>query len=441
MEVTMFKFSVNECVKIPEILLPSKGNDLYRWAVIACDQFTSQPEYWDKASKIVSDSPSTINLIFPEVYLESKDLESQTKAINENMNKYISNGVFEEHKGIFIINRKTPYVPSRKGLIIAINLDCYDYSKGSKPLIRATEGTVIDRLPPRIKIRENAVIELPHVMLLLNDKNKTVIEPLFEEVSKIPLYETELMLDGGYISAYKIEDEKVIESLYCSLDNLILNQENPMLFAVGDGNHTLAAAKAHWENIKKTLSEDELLTHPARFALVEVCNLYDDGIAMHPIYRTMCNIKPIEIIAAAGEYFNKHHTKPEIVFLGSPKEVVEKVSQISEERHCFGIVSEDKSCVLTINNPEFAVEAGSLQAFLDDYLKHKKDAKIDYIHGEEATISLGTKHECAGFILPPIRKGFIFDYIKEHGVLPRKTFSIGEAVEKRYYIEARKIVF
>ncbi|MDD3840387.1 MAG: DUF1015 domain-containing protein [Clostridia bacterium] len=435
-------------VAVPSIMLPKKDIDMKKWSIIACDQYTSQPEYWEKASETVADSPSTLNLIFPEVYLNDDDKDKRISDIHNTMQQYISQGILKQQDpGFVYLDRQTAHTPSRKGLIIALDLEQYDYNRGADTLIRATEGTVLDRIPPRMKIRQNAAIELPHIMILIDDPGKTVIEPLADNIDRMQkLYDFDLMLDGGHIEGYKVDDKQMIQNILNALESLCHPQvfsqkygvnENtkPLLFAVGDGNHSLATAKACWEKIKQSLNQNQIENHPARYALVELVNIHDQGISFEPIHRVVFNVNAQEIIHQMKSYFKDSvctYTE------GQPDISQLKTTEINTHKLIF--MFENKTGIFEIKNPIHNLAVGSLQSFLDEYLNVHAESSIDYIHGQKAVQTLSSKDGNIGFLLPPMPKNQLFKTIILDGVLPRKTFSMGEAEEKRYYLEARKIV-
>lgn len=438
-------------VQIPSILLPNTDIDLGKWSVVACDQYTSQLDYWEQVAEKVGSSHSTFNIIFPEAYLEHEGAEERIEKINSTMQKYLEEDILVAQKpGFVYVDRATTNAPSRKGLILSVDLDKYDYTVGSQTLIRATEGTVIDRLPPRIKIRQNACIELPHIMLLIDDPDRTVIEPLAEKADSLEkLYDFELMMGGLQIKGYKIDDEQTLTSIVNSLAALaehdtfckkygVDKDKGVLLFAVGDGNHSLASAKGHWENIKKKLSEKEAEDHPARFALVEVVNVHDEGLKFEPIHRVLFNIDPVKVVEAAVSFFGPDSSYKLFDSIEALKAETEHLQKI-KGHHVMPFISKDKYGAIIAESPAHNLEVGSLQCFLDDYLKAHPEVKIDYIHGEEVLYSLGTQERNMGFELPPMDKNDLFKTVIIDGVLPRKTFSMGEAEEKRFYLECRKI--
>ncbi|MCX8129137.1 MAG: DUF1015 domain-containing protein [Clostridia bacterium] len=439
-------------VLAPDILMPNKEVDLEKWSVVACDQYTSQPEYWGKVSSFVGDSPSTLNLIFPEVYLEEDNTGERIKNINNSMKKYIDDGIVIAHPSCFIlIDRKTSHTESRKGLIMAVDLEEYDYNKGSQTLIRATEGTVIERLPPRIRVRQNASMELPHVMLLIDDPERTVIEPLMQKISGYEkLYDFVLMMDSGYLKGYKIDDPQTVSSIIKALENLadrevfnrkygVDNEKGVLLFAVGDGNHSLATAKACWENIKKTLKSEDIENHPARYALVELVNVHDDGLVFEPIHRVVFNVNfenvlngLVDFLCDCNASYRMYETK---------EQMQKDAGDLSKNKkaHILPFITNKGYGLVVVDNPKCNLEVGTLQAFLDELVKNDSTVKIDYIHGDDVVYSLGSKKGNIGFYLPSMNKNDLFKTVILDGVLPRKTFSMGEADEKRFYLECRKI--
>ncbi|MFA6518240.1 MAG: DUF1015 domain-containing protein [Candidatus Shapirobacteria bacterium] len=394
-------------VRVPRILLPKEGVDMSKWAVVACDQFTSEPEYWAGVERLVAEVSSTYKITLPEVYLESPDKQERIKEINEEMKKYLDEEVLEEKfEGFVLVERTLKSGKERRGLMVALDLEKYDYHKGSKTLIRATEGTVEARIPPRLEIRKEALIELPHIMVLINDKEKNVIEKTRgEEV----IYDFDLMMNGGHVRGWKIMDEREIEKIAEALEKLI--SSDGFLFAMGDGNHSLATAKAHWNNLKTTLSNQEQETHPARFALVELVNVYDDGLEFEPIHRLVYKVESDKLIK----------------FLEGDGEEV-------------AVIMPEGGKKIRIKNRGSNLPVGNLQILLDKYLEENPETKIDYIHGREAVEKLASELQGVGFILPGMDKLDLFPTVEKDGALPRKTFSMGEAQEKRYYLEARKIV-
>ena len=465
-------------VQIPEILLPAKGTDLTRWSVIACDQYTAQPDYWLKVAEEVGDSPSTLKLTFPEVYLKDDDREERINRINETMVQYMANGVLELQKaGFILVDRSTPHAASRKGLIIAVDLECYDYRAGSQALIRATEGTVLDRIPPRVKIRENAPIELPHIMLLIDDPEKTVIEKLYEQAGDFEkLYDFELMQGGGHIRGWKVEDAQSLALVAAALEKLAdpaafdkkyspehgdsthganrpdNSTSGVLLFAVGDGNHSLASAKAHWENVKAALPQEEISSHPARYALVEVVNVHDDGLVFEPIHRLLFGVNSSTVLEKIMSIANSDLTSrqdhegrisAEYTLYDSKASMEAAIDSMKSSKprstHLLPFILEGTFGLITVHNAVSSLEVGTLQCFIDELIKNEPGMEVDYIHGEQVVTGLGSQKGSMGFYLSVMDKHDLFRTVIRDGVLPRKTFSMGEAEEKRYYLECRKI--
>ena len=412
---------------VPDILLPKEGTDLKKWAVIACDQFTSEPEYWEEADNLVGDDVSTLRIVLPEVYLPRETEETLTKRLNNissTIDDYFENGVWQEaREGFIVLDRSTPLHPSRKGLMIAVDLEQYSYEPGNKEKIRATEGTVLSRIPPRVRIRANAKVEVPHIMLLIDDPEDSVIGKAWEAASAsglTPCYDTDLMAGSGHIKGYFIESgSDIAAGVIESLGSLLAGSSDGMLFAVGDGNHSLASAKAHWDNIKKDLSEDERKTHPARYALAEAVNIHDKGLDFEPIHRVVFNVTADRFLSDAEEYFKDNGLKTSDTPVAGGQ--------------LFTVVGSDKDTYVSLSNPPHSLSVGSVQGFID-----KMGYEVDYIHGEDSVRKLtGTAN--TGILLPDVSKDSFFDTIAAEGVFPRKTFSMGEAFEKRFYFEAKRI--
>jgi hypothetical protein len=429
-------------IQIPQVYLPKAGTELTKWAVIACDQFTSQPEYWNEVEEIVGDSPSTLNLTFPEVYLEKPGGEERIRNIQASMRKYMEEGILQPRDGLVYVER-TVGGRTRKGIVLALDLEAYDYNKGSSSLIRATEGTIVDRLPPRIKIREGATIELPHILVLIDDPNRTVIEPLHAAKSKLnQLYDFDLMLESGHLAGYAVNEEfesQVVEALRglakpeTFAAKYGIDKDQPvLLFAMGDGNHSLATAKAIWEKIKPQVG----MNHPARYALVEIENVHDEGLEFEPIHRVLFGLKK-DLFVEMEKTFGANLTyKP----VSGAEEMVSVVDSAQGPSQTIGVVGGGKRFgVIEIVNPSSNLAVGTLQSFLDAFLKQGGAEKIDYVHGEDVTVKLGSQPGNAGFYLPGMSKSDLFKTVILDGALPRKTFSMGEAREKRFYMEARKI--
>ena len=392
-----------------DILLP-KAEDLTKWSVVACDQYTSQPEYWEKAAELVGECPSTLNLVYPEAFLSEGD--ARIEKINKTMQSYCDEGLFNLYKNCFIyVERTLGGGRVRKGIVGAVDLEDYDFHKGAKSKIRATEGTVMERIPPRVKIRENAPLELPHVMLLVDDKEKLLIENI-KKGEKV--YDFELMADGGHLEGWVVDGENA-DAFLENVEKFAVNAPDGLVFAVGDGNHSLATAKTCWENLKPSLTEEERKTHPARFCLVEIENIHDDVLEFEPIHRAVFGIEDKD------------------AFLKKIMQELECEPLDNGGQHIV-FVADGKKTDLYIAKMSSPLAVGTLQKYLDSLTY-----EVDYIHGEDVVEKLSSGEGAVGFLLPKPEKSSLFETVIKDGALPRKTFSMGEANEKRYYMEAKKI--
>ncbi|MDX9827334.1 MAG: DUF1015 domain-containing protein [Spirochaetia bacterium] len=439
---------------VPEVLLPDHGLDYGAWAVVACDQYSSEREYWERVREFVGDKPSALNLIFPECYLDDEDAQDRIGRIHGTMNQYLREGYLKSPgKGFVLVERSTAYVASpRLGLLVLLDLERYDFNQGSKSLIRPTEGTILSRLPPRMAIRRAAALELPHVMVLVDDPGATLIEALYRRREYYPrLYDFQLMEGGGHVRAWFLNDQASIQLIDSALQDLAdpeafarrQGSGDPLLFAVGDGNHSLATAKAIWEETKAGISQGAgtesekaalLKNHPARYALAEIVNIHDKGLPFHPIHRVLFNLD-------SRDFFRALEAEGvEITQLSEPKEAFLRCDQEDpEQAHRAAWVTQGRAGLLRFTKPRAKLAVGSLQDFLDRYLKTRPGASIDYIHGSGSLLSLASKPGSLGIYCPPIDKDSFFSTIVKDGVMPRKSFSMGEAAEKRFYIEARRI--
>ena len=409
-----------------DILIP-KNENMEKWCVVACDQYTSEPSYWSEVESIVGDNPSTLRLTLPEIYLEDDDVSERIKKINETMSDYLDKGIFKTLENSMIyVERTTLDGRVRKGIIGKIDLEDYDYNKGSETMVRATEKTVIERIPPRMKVRENALIELPHIMLLIDDEKKDIIDSLDKVVTKDEMvYDVDLMQKGGHITGYKLKDENVNDIL-SKLDALAdknvfedkygVSDKGVLLFAVGDGNHSLATAKATYNKLKESNASLDVL-NKARYALVEVVNLHSDALEFEPIHRVLFDIDTDDFMRELNKYYDINKTK------------------MGQKIH---IITKDIDDDFYIDNPKSNLAVGSIQLFIDEYLENHK-GRVDYIHGDDVTRSLGKKENNIGILLPKMEKNDLFKTVILDGALPRKTFSMGHSYDKRYYLEARKI--
>ena len=411
-----------------DILLPDfKKVDGSRWAVVACDQYTSEPAYWESAATTVAGAPSTLSMILPEVYLD--ETEARVPVINQAMHKMLAEVLHEHLATMLCICRTQSDGKVRHGIIGAVDLEEYDFTKGSTSLIRATEGTVLERIPPRVAIRRDAPLELPHVMLLIDDPQKTVIEPaLATSERRAPLYDFDLMLGGGHVRAFELNEAEK-QNIKASLAALITSDAiearygdaglAPLLFAVGDGNHSLATAKTAYEELKQQIGTEAAREHPARYALAEVVNLHDDALQFEPIYRVVFNADVDGLLTELSAYLQSLHGQ------AAPQAML--------------CVTENGETSLSVAHPEQQLTVGTLQAFLFDYAARHPEITVDYIHGEDSLRALSAQKNAVGFLFDGMRKDELFRTVIYDGALPRKTFSMGHAPDKRYYLECRKI--
>ncbi|MDD3334312.1 MAG: DUF1015 domain-containing protein [Eubacteriales bacterium] len=411
----------NLCVYPGEILIPSEHTDLTAWACIACDQYTSQPEYWEEAKLLAGDRPSALNVVLPECYLGGSN--EQISRIHETMQRYLADGVLTPgvEQG-FILTERSTGSGARVGLVCLLDLECYDYHRGSQSLVRATEGTVESRIPPRMAIREGAALETSHVMLLMDDPMQSVVEPLFAKRDELDkLYDFPLMMHGGHLTGYAVSSPEDIKAVYTALDGL--RTRSQLLFAVGDGNHSLAAAKAYWEKVKSTLTPEQTATHPARFALVEIENIHDDALQFEPIHRVLFGYDGDDLLDELSRYAVSQGAS--IVQDAAAQEIT--------------VVYEGKEVRLGIDHSPYPLAVGTLEAFLSVWMQSHPTTRLDYIHGDKAVRDLVKGENAIGFLLPALPKDALFPTVEAEGALPPKTFSMGSADEKRFYMECRRL--
>lgn len=427
-----------------DILLPTDKDSRQRsrWSVVACDQFTSEPDYWSQVEAYVADAPSTYKITLPEVYLEQPGVEERIAGINAAMDRYLEDGVLTAYPdSFFYLERTLRNGKIRRGLVGMVDLEQYNYLPGSQSMIRATEGTVLDRIPPRVRVRKNAALELPHVMILIDDPDNTVIGPLdgakcgatpgAEKSSMEEVYHFPLMQDSGSVQGWRLgerERRQVLDALAALSDPDAFRkkyglsdagEKGVLLFAVGDGNHSLATAKECYEQLKKTLSPQEAAVHPARYALVEVVNVHDASLDFEPIHRIVFDVNPDKMLADLKEYY-------------------EITSESSGAGQQFWYVKDGQPREAYIQNPSSNLAVGSIQRFLDSWLK-ENGGRVDYIHGEEVVENLSRQPDTLGFLFPAMAKSELFPTVILDGALPRKTFSMGHAWDKRFYLECRRL--
>lgn len=401
-----------------DILLPDFTKiDAHKWSVIACDQFTGDPSYWEKCTELVGDAPSTLGLILPELYLEEPDVRERIGQIHRCMDDYLDSGIFRTYQNAMIYTERIQSDGVlRTGVIGKIDLEAYDYSQDSKSHVRATEATVLERIPPRMRVRARAKLELPHIMILIDDPEDLAIGTCTAQKAQMqPLYATELMNGGGSISGWLMDDAQ--QSAFLEQLRRIEEKSGELQYAMGDGNHSLATARACWEAIKEAYPDQDLSRHPARYALVELVNLHSDALQFEAIHRIITQTDPGQLMMTL------------IRVLGLSEEPSDQP---------LTIVRGGESRAMYIHKPTSKLAVGSLQNALDAYLSANK-GKIDYIHGTKTVERLAAMPDAIGFLLPDMDKRDLFPSVAEDGALPRKTFSMGHAEDKRYYMEARRI--
>ncbi|MBQ3065032.1 MAG: DUF1015 domain-containing protein [Clostridia bacterium] len=425
-----------------DILLPRLRDEesMRRWSVVACDQYTSEPEYWEGVERIVGEAPSTLRITYPELYLNAPDKAARIEKIGKIMQVYASETLCVVPETMIYIERTMKNGTVRHGIVGAFDLEEYSYEKGSQSAIRATEGTVLSRIPPRVQIRKDAILETPHVMVLIDDKENRVMSAA--EVCKekgAPCYDFDLMQDGGRLRGWVMTAEEI-----CSVDEAIAalscptrffetyhTDKAPLVFAVGDGNHSLATAKACYEALKAEIGAEAAKAHPARYALAELVNLHDDALEFEPIYRVVFGVNADDVLK------EMQNTYPSMLIT----ETADHTNEIPTvaDAHVFRMMAGDKEWILSVADPKTQLPVGTLQSFLDDYLASHPDAEVDYIHGMQSTRTLAKKEYAVGFLFEGMKKDALYRTVIFDGALPRKTFSMGEADEKRYYLECRRI--
>ncbi|MGN0664889.1 MAG: DUF1015 domain-containing protein [Huintestinicola sp.] len=414
-----------------DILIPDTAKtDMSAWAVVACDQYTSQPDYWEDVRSITEGKPSALDLILPEVYLEDSGVDKRIDRIHDDMNKYLAEGIFKEYKDSMIYVERTDSTGKvRCGLVGAVDLEQYDFRKGSSSPVRATEATVIERIPPRIKVRTGAPLELPHIMILIDDPEKTVIEKLSAKKDSLPLiYDFKLMKNGGSIKGYLVtgDDIAAADASLAALGDPAafsarygIDDAPVLLYAMGDGNHSLATAKEYYESIKRANPHKDMSSHPARYALAEIVNLHSQALEFEAIHRIVTEIDRDRFIAemtAALGLSEEDNSSPQ----------------------SFVLVCGTDRKTYYISKPTSNLTVGSVQNFIDDYIR-TNSGKVDYIHGEDVIMKLAEQDGSLGILLPDMGKDQLFPTVIKDGALPRKTFSMGHAEDKRFYVECRKI--
>jgi hypothetical protein len=421
---------------MPRFLLPAAGVDPLLWAVVACDQFSSEPEYWRKVDGLVGRAPSSLRLILPECWLGEPDRQARIESIQAEMRSYLARNLLgETGSGLMLVERSTPWTARRRGLVLAVDLERYDYRPGAASLIRPTEATILERIPPRMDIRRRAVLELSHILVLVDDQDDRLLGPLFAgQIGLAPVYSTELMSGAGHVEGRFIPAGETTALFEARLAEFIgqkrsaSSDREPFVFAVGDGNHSLASAKTIWEECKAGLSPRQAAGHPARYAMVELINLYDGGIRFEPIHRLLLGVEPGDFLRFLTQRGFRAETG--------------KLPVLDEVRAgppVFGLSAAGLQAGLRAPEQTHPVPAGAIQPLIDEYLENNPAAGIDYIHGRDSVLQLAALPGRLGLLVPPMAKQQLFPTVARRGVLPRKAFSIGEALEKRFYFEARRL--
>ena len=410
-----------------DVLLP-RDCDMTKWSVVACDQFSSQPEYWASREAETAGVPSTLHLMFPEAYLETRDQFAEAEKINAEMERYLSEGVFRTLPDSYVYLERTLRSGAvRRGLLGVLDLDAYDYSKGSTSPIRATEGTIESRLPPRVRVREGAALEMPHIMVFIDDPENGVMGLLDGMKGELPLlYDFDLCADGGHLRGWQVSGpaaEKLEAALDALADPAMLRARYgdaaPVTYAMGDGNHSLATAKKCWEAIKPTLTEAERETHPARRSMVELVNIHDEAIGFEPIHKVLFETDPADFLKEAGEAFTE-------------------LSGDAETEHALRLLTAAGERTVTVRGLTIGQLIGAAEDVCQSYLT-RHGGKIDYIHNDDTAVGMGRRPDGAAILLPRMEKGELFPSIVRSGPFPKQSFSIGHAQDKRYYLECRRI--
>ncbi len=429
-------------ITLPDILLPKSGTDLSKWAVVACDQYTSDHAYWNQVDTIVGDAPSTVRITLPEIFLEQPGIEGRIAKIHEAMADYQARGILENQgEGLIYLKRTTEHSGTREGIVFAMDLERYDYARDSKSLIRATEGTIVDRIPPRLAVRRAAPLELPHIMILIDDPERGIVEALAAKTSELePAYDIDLMQQGGKLQGWHLRKSEDIDALLTKLETLLdktisVQGETPLFWAMGDGNHSLATAKARWEEIKKELAatgvaQAEILAHPARFALAEIVNIHSPGLFFEPIHRAVFTKEVAELTETVLSEATAEVTQIR-------EEDLQKLLVSPEGQNKAGYFDGKNWYALSYKGKK--LPTAKVDELFARFQQSDKAARIDFIHGWEDTKKL-VPEGAAVFFTPVIARERLFPWVQENGPLPKKSFSMGHAEEKRYYVEARRII-
>ncbi len=428
--------------RLPRVYLPRADIDMRRWAVIACDQYTAEPRVWAELARTVGDAPSTLHLILPEAYLGASDEPERIGRVQQTMRRYLAEGLLQERRAAVYVER-TLAAGVRRGLMLELDLEHYDFSADSTSLIRPTEGTIVARLAPRIAVRRGAALEVPHVLVLIDDPACTVIEPLAAASDRMEkLYDTDLLLGGGHVAGFAVDAahaERAVQALQALAAPQAFAARHgvplatpPMLFAVGDGNHSLATAKSMWDSVKAQLGP----SHPSRHALVEVINIHDPALAFAAIHRLLFGVT-VDVRRALADVFGSALTCTDLASAGAMRQ---RLLAAPDSVHATGLIGPGaRFSLVEIAEPQGTLPVATFQAFIDGLIERGGATHVDYVHGDEVLERLAVQDGQAGFHLPAVGKSQLMRRVVREGPMPRKAFSMGEAHEKRFYVEARRI--
>lgn len=421
--------------QVPRIMMPARNVNLRKWSVVACDQYTAQPEYWEEVARYVGGAPSTLHLILPEAQLGDPDLPDRISRMRRTMRSYVGGGTVEPLRPGIVLTERYARGRVRKGLLMAMDLEAYDYNSEGRPMIRPSERTVMERLPARVRIRRDAWLELPHIILLIDDPTDAVIGNVHMERGRLrKLYETELMMNGGKAEGWLVWEDELLDGIAENLNRL--PRRDNMLYCVGDGNHSLATAKTIWDEAKQEMTPEQRASSPLRYALCEVVNLRDPAIEFEPIHRVFFGVNPVELAEYVTAKLNRQGRQARLVYGRAGRSRTASAPRITDP---FTIPFNYRDGVgrISIGNPEDPLALGEVQPIFDEYVAEHPGVRLDYIHGDQAYMDLCDRYDTMGFFFAPMRKEDFFDTVARCGVLPKKTFSIGEPDEKRYYLESR----
>lgn len=420
--------------QVPRIMMPARNVNLRKWSVVACDQYTAQPSYWDEVARYVGSAPSTLHLILPEAHLGDPELPDRILKMRRTMRSYVENGTVEPLRPGIVLTERSMGGRVRKGLLMAMDLEAYDYDIAARPMIRSSERTVLERIPARVRIRREAWLELPHIILLIDDPADQVVGNVHMERGRLrKLYDTELMMNGGRAEGWLVRDQEDLDGIARGISKL--QRHDNMLYCVGDGNHSLATAKTIWDEAKEEMTPEQRARSPLRYALCEVVNLRDPAIEFEPIHRVFFGVNPVELAEYVTARLNEKGRQARLVYerAGRSRTLPPRIA----DPFTIPFNYHDGVGRITIGSPEHPLALGEVQPIFDDYVREHRGTSLDYIHGDQAYMDLCDRYDTMGFFFAPMRKEDFFETVVRCGVLPKKTFSIGEPDEKRYYLESR----